>query len=338
MSNDFKHYKEFPVLVTGASGFTGGHLARKLSHLGAKVTLLARDSEHPQIKEFCSLGAKLVSGDVRDREVVARCVQGQKVVFHVAALFREAKHADQVYFDVNLGGTLNVLDAAEAAGGIRVVHCSTNGVHGTVDNPPANEDAPFKPGDVYQESKVQAENEIKQRVQRGSDIVVIRPAMIWGENDRRFQKMFRAISQRRFPIIGTGKSLCHWLYVHDLVNGFLLAGIVPGAKGRIYLLSGNEIVTLEETVRAIADEAGVKPLPFKIPAWPVQMAGSIVEALCVPFGVEPPLHRRRVDFFVKNRAFDISRARNELGYKPEFSFREEVRRIFNWYKQAGWLN
>lgn len=338
MEYNFAAYSGSSVLVTGASGFTGGHLARKLLDLGANVTLLARSDANQQIQEFVKRGAKLICGDVRDRSTVFKAVEGQDVVFHVAALFREAKHSDQVYFDVNYTGSLNIFDAAEQAGSVRVVHCSTNGVHGTIDNPPGNEDSPFKPGDVYQESKLKTEMEIAKRVQsRNSDIVIIRPAMIWGEADTRFRKMFKAISRRRFPIIGTGQTLCHWLYVHDLVDGFLLAGIVPEARGRTYLLAGAEIVTLEQTVNAIAHCAGVKPLPLKIPARPIQILGTLVEAICVPLGIEPPLHRRRVDFFVKNRAFDISRARNELGFRPQFEFQEEVRRIFNWYKQAGWL-
>ena len=339
MSYDFSIYKDLPVLVTGASGFTGGHLTRKLLDLGAKVTLLVRNENNTQIKEFIARGALLVKGDVREKDAVFKAAEGQRVIFHVAALFREAKHPDQVYFDVNYSGSLNIFDAVEKYGDMRVVHCSTNGVHGTIEKPPGNEDSPFKPGDVYQESKLKTEFEIAKRVnERNADIVIIRPAMIWGEGDTRFQKMFKAISKRKFPIIGTGQTLCHWLYVHDLVDGFLLAGIVPQAKGRTYLLAGKDIVTLEQTVAAISEQANQKPLPFKIPALPVQLLGSLVEALCVPFGIEPPLHRRRVDFFVKNRAFDISRAKNELGYRPQFEFKEEVKRIFKWYKKEGWLN
>lgn len=339
MSYDFSFYKGLPVLVTGASGFSGGHLTRKLLDLGANVSIIVRSEKNNQIQEFLNKGAKIFLGDIRDRELVFKAAKDQAVVFHVAALFREAKHPDQVYFDVNLSGSINIFDAAAGNPDCRVVHCSTNGVHGTIDNPPGNEDSPFRPGDVYQKSKLQTEFEVAKRVKdSNANIVIIRPAMIWGEGDRRFQKMFKAISKRRFPIIGTGRTLCHWLYVHDLVDGFLLAAMVPQARGRTYLLAGKDIVTLQDTVSAIAQQAKVTELPIKIPAWPVQLLGSVVEALCAPFGIEPPLHRRRVDFFVKNRAFDISRAKNELGYSPQFEFKEEVARIYNWYSKEGWLD
>ena len=338
MNYDFSAYKDLPVLLTGASGFSGGHLAQRLLDLGARLTLLARDADNRQIQGFIRQGARVVTGDVRQPEKVKEACSGQQLIFHVAALFREAKFEDQVYFDVNLQGSKNIFEAAQEAGARRVIHCSTNGVHGTIDNPPGNEDSPIRPGDVYQESKWETELEIQRRVNElGQDIVIIRPAMIWGEGDTRFLKMFKAISKKRFPIIGTGKTLCHWLHIQDLVDAFLLAGISADARGRAYLIAGTEIVTLEQTAQMIAEKAGVKMLPFKIPAFPIQLLGSIVEKFCVPFGIEPPLHRRRVDFFVKNRAFDISRAKAELGYNPVMKVKEQVSRIFDWYQKNGWL-
>jgi nucleoside-diphosphate-sugar epimerase len=160
MSFDFSSYRDRPVFVTGSSGFSGGHLTSRLLELGANVTLLVRSKSIEQVKQFRDRGAKVVEGDLRDRQVIFDAITDQKVVFHVGALFREAKHADQVYFDVNLKGSINLFDASEKQGLSRVVHCSTNGVHGTIENPPGNEDSPLKPGDVYQESKLQTELEI----------------------------------------------------------------------------------------------------------------------------------------------------------------------------------
>lgn len=338
MGYDFSAYKGMSVMLTGASGFSGGHLAQKLLDLDANLTLLVRNVKNSQIQSFIAQGAKIVEADVRDVDKVELACKDQQVIFHIAALFREAKFDDQVYFDVNLQGSKNILSSAHKFDVKRVVHCSTNGVHGTIDNPPGNEDSPIKPGDVYQQSKWEVEQEIQQRVKEiEQDIVVIRPAMIWGEADSRFLKLFKAVSKKRFPIIGTGKTLCHWLHIQDLVDAFLLAGIVPEAKGRTYLIAGSEIVTLEETVRIIADHAGTTMLPFKIPALPLQLLGSLVEKICVPFGIEPPLHRRRVDFFVKNRAFDISRAKKELGYDPRMTVKQQAQRIYQWYKDNAWI-
>jgi len=87
----------------------------------------------------------------------------------------------------------------------------------------------------------------------------------------------------------------------------------------------------------IASEAGVAPPALKLPVWPFWIAGAACEAVCVPLRIEPPIYRRRVDFFTKSRAFDISRARAEIGYAPQIGLRDGIRRTLAWYKERGWL-
>ena len=122
-----------------------------------------------------------------------------------------------------------------------------------------------------------------------------------------------------------------------LVDGFRLCGTVPAAAGRTYILSGPEVTTLNDLVAITADVAGVTPLPLHLPVWPFWLAGAACEALCRPFGIEPPIYRRRVDFFTKSRAFDSSRARTEIGYAPRVALREGIGRMLAWYREAGWL-
>jgi nucleoside-diphosphate-sugar epimerase len=112
---------------------------------------------------------------------------------------------------------------------------------------------------------------------------------------------------------------------------------VPAAAGRTYILAGAEVTTLNELVTIVAEEAHVKPPGMHLPVWPVWVAGALCEAVCGPFGIEPPLYRRRVDFFTKSRAFDISRARAELGYAPKVGLHEGVARTLAWYRSNGWL-
>lgn len=327
------------LLVTGATGFVGGHLARRLLKDGHDVSVLVRKtSDAAVVDELRNLGAKIEYGDVVDRDSVFAAVAGKDVVFHIAALFREAKFLDQVYWDVNVRGTENVLDAVEHHGCERMVHCSTIGVHSDIPNPPADETEEYRPADIYQVTKVEGEKLAKERFESGRiKGTIIRPAMIWGDGDRRLLKLFRGVARRRLPIIGTGKTLTHWIYVHDLVESFILAAEKDEAVGQTYIIAGNDPQTLETVVQMVADVAGVKPLKMKIPAGPIQLLGSIVERICRPFGIEPPIHRRRVDFFTKSRAFDTSKAKRELGFKPRYDFETEVKQIYNWYKQHGWL-
>lgn len=337
---------EFPRLlgkiaaVTGATGFVGRHLVRRLAELGIHTRILARETSDPKLLgEFRMAGTEIITGDIKQAACVRELVRGSNVIFHLAALYREAKYPDSEYYEVNLEGTRRVLEASRDAGVDRVVYCSTCGVHGSIPNPPANEGEPFRPCDVYQESKLQAEKLAAECFAAGKPRgVIIRPAMIWGEEDRRILKLFRGVARRRFPIIGSGNLLTHWLYIEDLVNGLLLAADRPTAAGQTYILAGKSSQTLEDTVRTVAEIAGTKPLPLKIPFWPVFLVSAAVEKVCVALGIEPPLHRRRVEFFTKNRAYSIEKARRELGYEPCYDMKEEARRIFVWYKEHGWLD
>jgi len=328
------------VLVTGATGFVGGHLTHRLVDGGAHVRILVRESSDPTVvADLKSIGAEIVYGDITDRARVFDVVNDVVCIFHIAALFRSAKHGDRTYYDVNVEGSRNVLDAAESAQVSRVIHCSTVGVHSHIPNPPADENEAYRPGDIYQLTKCEGEKLVRERFVSGRlEGTIVRPAMIWGQGDTRTLKLFKGVAQRRFPIIGNGRTLTHWVDVDDLVDGFVLAAEKDVAKGQTYIFAGERPVSISELVLAISHVAGVKPWPFKVPAEPIQLLGSLTEAICKPFGIEPILHRRRVDFFTKTRSFNTSKAKRELGFHPRLTFGAEVEKIFNWYRVHGWLN
>jgi nucleoside-diphosphate-sugar epimerase len=319
------------VLVTGATGFTGGHLARALASRGYQArALVRRRTELP--------GVEQIEGDLTDAESLRRAARGVDVIYNIAALYRQAGLPDTVYRAVNAEAVGTIIDAAAGAGVRRVVHCSTVGVHGDIEHPPANEDAPFRPGDVYQATKLEGERIARAHAERtGVEVVIARPSGIHGPGDRRLLKLFRGVARRRFIIFGDGRIFYHLTYIDDVVEGLRLCGEVPQAAGRTYILAGAEVRTLNEVVAIVAEEAGVEPLRLHLPAWPLWLAGAACEALCSPLGVEPPLYRRRVEFFTKSRAFDISRARAELGYDPAVSLRDGIRRTLAWYRAQGWL-
>ena len=326
------------VLVTGATGFTGGHLARHLAREGHRVAALVRPSSAGRAAALEADGIEVRIGDLGDGPAVRRAVEGCEVVYHIAATYREAGQSDAAYVKVNVDGTRHVLEAARAAGVRRVVHCSTGGVHGHIESPPANEEAPFAPGDVYQRTKLQAEQLAAEFGRRERlEVVIARPIGIYGPGDTRFLKMFRGIARGRFPMLGRGDVFYHLTFIDDLVRGFQLCGEVPGAAGRTYILAGPEYTTLAELVARVADALGVRPPRLRLPVWPVWLLGALCEAVCVPLRIEPPLYRRRVDFYRKSRAFDITRARRELGYNPAIDLRTGIRRTVEWYRSQGLL-
>ena len=322
------------VLVTGTTGFTGGHLARALVARGYQVRTFQRDAAQDSRVN----GAEIAVGDLRDPAAIRQAVEGINIVYHVAAIYRQAGVPREVYRAVNATAAGQIVEAAAAAGVRRVVHCSTVGVHGDIDRPPADEDAPLKPGDVYQQTKLEGERLARAAGERlGIEVTVVRPSGIFGPGDRRLLKLFRGVARRRWITLGRGRIYYHLTYIDDLVEGFRLCGEHPAAANRTYILAGGEVSTLNALVAMVAEVAGVPAPTLHLPVWPFWMAGAACEAVCAPFGLEPPIYRRRVDFFTKSRAFDIGRARREIGYAPQITLRDGVTRTLEWYRAHGWL-
>ncbi len=323
------------ILVTGATGFTGGHLARRLVALGHQVRALVRTGNAVEALE--EDGIEPVIGELTSPSDVKMATKGCDQVFHLAAVFRTAGHTDRHYMEVNLGGTQNILDAARQYGCERVVHCSTGGVHGHVAHPPANEDAPIAPGDIYQRSKVAAERAVFSEIKAGLPAVIIRPGAIYGEGDRRFLKLFQLIQQGRFLMVGRGTTRLHLIHIEDLVDGLVLCGRPVSPVGRAFLMAGPEAPTLWEIVRSISRFLKVPEPRHSVPVWPVWLAGALCELACRPLGLDPPLHRRRVSFFTHHREFDITRARTMLEFDPSITVDHGLKQTIQWSVQQGLL-
>lgn len=318
------------VLITGATGFTGGALAQKLAKQGKHVVALVRETSN--VSALREIGATLVYGDISDREAVISASEGIDIIYHLAAVFRTAGHPDSYYEAVNIGGVQNVIDAAREHKVGRTVHCSTIGVHGDIEQIPSNEESPFNPGDIYQRTKLAGEELFAQAMADGLTGSIFRPGAIYGPGDMRLLKMFKQINREFFPLFGGGTNLYHLSYIDDLTDGIILCGEHPNAVGERFILCSNEYGTLKELAATIAEKLEVKAPTFAPPIRPLMLAAKICEALCRPLGIDPPLHTRRVEFFVKSRAFDNSKARKLIGYAPKVSTAEGVRKTIVWYQ------
>ncbi len=319
------------VLVTGATGFTGGALARRLVQQGVKVTAFVRSLQRAE--PLRQLGIDCQQVDITDAADVQRAFRPFDRVYHIAALFRTEESDLQVFKRVNVDATRNLLEASKLAGVGRFIHCSTVGVQGRIDDPPAAEDYRFHPEDHYQQTKMEGELLAREFFAAGLPGVVVRPAGIYGPGDLRFLKLFRGIQKGWFTIIGDGKTLYHFTYIDDLIDGFLLAGEHPAAVGQVFTIGGANHVRITDVFDTIADFLG-KPHPrLRIPAWPVQVAASLCAGICSPLGINPPLYPRRLEFFLLDRSFTIAKARSLLGYEPKVSIEDGFARTGRWYRE-----
>jgi len=322
------------ILVTGASGFTGTHLVKKMKERGYAVRALVRPGK--DVSHLESWGVEIVRGDVTQKETLIPAVRGVETVYHLAAVYRQEGIPKKKFWEVNVEGTRNLLEVSAEAKVKRFVHCSTVGVQGEIKHPPATEEAPYHPEDHYQASKMEGEKWALSYYQQGKlPVVVFRPVGIYGPGDMRFLKLFRNV---RKPMIGSGKVLYHLTYIDDLVEGIRLVGEVSGIEGEVFTLAGPRYTTLNELYAIIAKILGTRPSRVHLPVWPFWVAGTLCEWICRPLHIQPPIYRRRLDFFVKDRAFDISKAKRVLGYSPKVDLEEGLAKTAHWYKERGLIS
>lgn len=321
------------ALVSGANGFTGSYLIKLLLKKGYQVKGIVRKTSN--LEAIKDLPVELYYADLATHPSFDDAMQDIDIVFNIGAAYRVEGVPQKYFWDVNLEGTRKLLEAAKKKGVRRFVHCSTVGVQGHIKKIPAKEEDPYAPGDYYQKSKVAGEKLALEYYKNGLPLTVVRPAGIYGAGDVRFLKLFKFINDGKFRMIGSGNVYYHLTYVEDLAEGILLAGEKNEALGQIFTIGGESYLTLNELVKKIASVLN-KPVPkSKIPVFPVWFAGLLCEIICKPFGINPPIYRRRVEFFVKDRAFDISKAKKMLGYAPKVSLEEGLKRTAEWYKNEG---
>ena len=332
MSN-FWHERN--ILITGAGGFTGFNLAVQLEKEGANVRAFLRRGGS---KRTYPDSVKLFVGDLVNFSDCQRACEGVDTVFHVAAIFRQVKVNREELEAVHVHATENLIRAAHQANCRRFVHTSTMGVHGHVKNGPADEQSPFSPGDDYQETKLEGElTALHLGDKLGLPVTVIRPCGIYGPGDARFLKIIKPIAHGCFYMLGSGKTHYHFVYINDLVQGFMLAGEKDTAVGESFLIGDNQSLTLNRLVSIIASILDVKVPRMHIPVWPVLGVGWACEGVCKLINIEPPLHPRRVSFFIKNRQFRIDKAKRLLGFEPAVSVSEGFKHTIDWYRENNLL-
>jgi nucleoside-diphosphate-sugar epimerase len=306
------------MVVTGAGGFIGYHLANALA--SDRQHVVGVDLRFPD--KGGVLGAPRFSpvvGDFRDRRVMKEALTGASVLFHVASAHLQVSAPDAVYWDVNVHSLPGLLEVAREAGVARCVHTSSVAVYGDVGPMPADEATPPRPQSIYGETKLAGEKTVLASGRaNGIEVVVLRPAWVYGAGCPRTAKLCRSLRDRRFVMVGQGNNFRHPLYIADMITAFHLAATRREAAGQVVVVAGEKAVTTRELVEAFCTAFELPHPSVRIPFAMGELMAACTEGLCSLIGREPPFSRRTLEFFNTNNVFDTSRARAVLGFVPRY--------------------
>jgi nucleoside-diphosphate-sugar epimerase len=321
------------ICVTGATGFIGSHLTELLVRNGNTVKILARPSSAPSVLR--GLDVEVVRGDVTDATAVEKAIAGCQHVYHLATGRNRAQLSQQQNYAINVEGTSHVVLAAKKAGVERLVYGSSCGVYGTIRTPPANENTKVQPNTYYRASKLIAEQIVRAAfVESRLPVVIARIPSVIGPRATNWLRLARVIATGQFRLLGSGENRKHLGCVSDVVQGLQRCGTVPGIEGQSYILAGNEPVTFAQFVNLIAQELGVELLRGYMIPGPFRVFHTLAGKIFSAFGVEVRF-AHRYELFFTDEVFQITKARQELGYDPTVSVRDGVRQMVQWYREHG---
>ncbi|MGB5551250.1 MAG: NAD-dependent epimerase/dehydratase family protein [Thermoanaerobaculia bacterium] len=325
---------EGKVLVTGAGGFIGSHLTEALLEAGRAVRALDLNLDRIQHLALTP-NLQALTCDIRDKKAVDKALAGVCTVFHLAAAHLGASTPDTEFQQVNVDAVKNLVSTASRAGARRFVHCSSVGVFGRIENPPADETTICRPELTYERTKLEGEKSVLEQGNSGElQVVVLRPVWVYGPGCGRTEKLFRAISKGRFVVAGRGRTLRHCIYIRDMIDALLLAETSLAASGEVIIVGDQEATTVRDLVDKIAKITGARP-PRSVPLGLLWAAAVTAEAAFLPLGKEPPISRRSLRFFTGNTAFSTERARSLLGFEPRYDL---TRGLAETHELLGWAH
>lgn len=328
------------VLVTGASGFIGGHLVRELVGLGHDVSCMVRRTS--SVDALRSLGVELRVGDLADPGSLDGAVAGAEAVIHLAAYYG-FYGSEELYRRLNVEGTRLLAEAARGAGVKHFVYCSSTEAMGPVAHPLADEEAEPAPQFEYGRSKLEAERAALAQGD-GMAVSVIRPTGVYGPgNVDDVSYWFIMTMAGRGPlsrfVAGSGENLIQFVHVGDVVQGIVkVLEKREEARGETFIIGEGVAYTYNQVYEMISELLGVAPPRLHLPAWLAKLGVAPVEALNWFLGRESFMwHVKTVDSVTSDRAYSVDKARRVLSYEPMYSLREGLAETVDWYRAHGYL-
>ncbi len=324
------------ILVTGATGFIGGHLARRLVQEGARVRALVR-SPH-KAAPLADLGVEIIPGDITDPEAVRAATRGASIVYHAAAWADEQGDRDAVWA-VNVTGTQHMVDAAIAEGVDRFIHLSSCAVYGSLQRMDIDESTPPRmSGRVYHDSKVAAEEVVFAAYRdHGLPVVVARPSQVYGPGSPQFTiRAIEAVKAGKIILVDGGKHFAKPIYIDNLIDALVLCAQVDEAIGEALNLTDGPPVTWKTFFEAYGRMVGVTSFPSA--PYSVAYAFALFKEIKSKLtGKRTSINREVVKTFRSHNSFSNAKARRILGWEPAIDFEEGMRRTEAWLREQGYL-
>jgi nucleoside-diphosphate-sugar epimerase len=327
------------ILVTGSTGFIGGHLIRHLMRQKQKIRVLIRKkSQYENMGK--STRIEPFYGDLTDVSSLKGIMQNVDVVFHLASIINANREHKEIYWNTNVFGTQHLLELIrrERRQVKKFIFCSSVGAMGPLASIPADESTPCFPHNVYEQSKCEAEKIVEDyREKEGIPVSIVRPSWVYGPADMRTLKLFKAVMNGRLIIFGNGKTLIHPVYVGDVVQGLVLCAFENISEGQTYIIAGERSLEVSELAAHIA-EYGHRRIPrFHFPLSLAKLLAIPFEMVYTPFSKRPPVSRRSFEFFSKDQSFSIVKAKKELGYTPKTDLAKGLNITIRWYRENNYL-
>ncbi len=329
------------ILVTGASGFLGGHLIDELSKKGYSVRGMVRNpAKAGRLRE---LGVEVFYGDLTLHDTLYSAVKGVDAVVHLAAYYTFVG-SKKLYRLVNVDGTRALAEASLKAGVKRFIYCSTTEAIGPVRNPPGDELTPPNPQFEYGRSKLAAEEVVRDLGSKGLDYTIVRPSGIYGPrnvNDVAYWFIMNVAKGGVFSkfMVGDGNYLVQFTHVKDVVEGFTLVLENPEVSSRqTYIISDENAYTYREVYQILAELLDKEPPKYTI--HPILAKGLLAFTEIydrLRGGDNLMLRMKIVDAVTTHRAYRIDKAKKELGYRPQYDLRRGLRDTIKWYRDNGYL-
>jgi nucleoside-diphosphate-sugar epimerase len=322
------------AFVTGGTGFIGSHLVDALiAHEDyTEVRCLVRTDE----KWLKGKSFEKYKGDLHDISTLKQAVKDVDVVFHLAGV---VKAPDARTFErVNVDAAEHLIRAAQEEGVSKIVALSSLAAAGPANGQPIDEQAAMNPVSMYGRSKKEMEQMIHQLADEHTSITILRPSAVYGPREDQIYSFFKMANKRICPIVGNGQHpKISMVYVADVIQGCIKAAEQGGAGIHTYFISGASIHTWNEIRQVTERVLGKKTMPIYLKPTTVKRVAGGIEKVASFFGIYPVINREKAKEMILEWTCSIEKAKEEVGFAPEYSLAEGISRTIHWYKKHHWL-